>query len=51
MLVWIAVGLAVLVVIGGLAWRPRRDRHADLGFVTREWLSDHRLSQQNGPQS
>jgi hypothetical protein len=44
--VWVVVGLAVVVVIMalGMSWR-RRDPHADLGAVSDQWISEHRLDQ------
>ena len=42
---WIVVGLTIL---GALATRmvwPRKRRESDLGFVSHQWLAEHRLSQ------
>jgi hypothetical protein len=44
--VWIVVGLAVVGVVIALvtAWQ-RRDPHADLGAVSNQWISEHRVDQ------
>jgi heme exporter protein D len=44
--VWVGVGLAIVAVITALvmSWR-RRDAHADLGAVSDQWISEHRLDQ------
>jgi len=42
--VWIVVGLAVVaVVIAWIASRQRGGPHADLGTVSSQWISEHRL--------
>jgi hypothetical protein len=44
--VWIVFGIAVLAsgVVTGLWFRGRGDE-PDLGFVSHQWLTEHRLSQ------
>ncbi|HEV8211372.1 MAG TPA: hypothetical protein VGP77_14680 [Vicinamibacterales bacterium] len=42
--VWIVVGLAAVGgVIALIASRPRGGPHADLGTVSSQWISEHRL--------
>ena len=42
--VWIVVGLAVVAaVIALIASRQRGRPHADLGTVSFQWISEHRL--------
>ena len=43
---WLIIGfgiLGALVVLVGLS--QRRGRRADLGFVSDQWVAEHRLSQ------
>ena len=43
----IAVGLGASVAIAVIVrWRGR-GRHSDLGFVSDQWVAEHRLSQQH----
>jgi uncharacterized membrane protein len=45
-LVWIAVGLGALTAVVALIRRSRaRGRQADMGTVSHQWISEHRLSQ------
>ena len=42
--VWIVVGLAVVgAVIALVALRQRGGPHGDLGTVSSQWISEHRL--------
>jgi len=42
--VWIVVGLAAVgAVIALIASRQRGGPHADLGTVSSQWISEHRL--------
>jgi hypothetical protein len=42
-IVWIVVGLALLIATRA-AWAAERDAQS-LGYVSDQWLADHRLSQ------
>ena len=47
---WIVIGIAI---VGALATRiawARGRWESDLGFVSQEWLAEHRLSQISDPQ-
>jgi len=47
-LILIAVGLGVSVVITAMVRRRRgHGRQSDLGFVSDQWVAEHRLSQQH----
>jgi len=48
--VLVAVGLGVSVLIAVVAWWRGRGRHSDLGFVSNQWVAEHRLSQQHDSQ-
>jgi hypothetical protein len=48
-LVWIAVGIGVSGVIAAIVRWHGRGRHTDLGFVSHQWVAEHRLSQQHDP--
>jgi hypothetical protein len=42
---WIVVGLTILGALATrMAW-PRKRPESDLGFVSHQWLAEHRLSQ------
>jgi hypothetical protein len=42
---WIVVGLTILGALATrMAW-PRKRRESDLGFVSHQWLAEHRLPQ------
>jgi hypothetical protein len=45
-MVWVVVGLVVVGAILALvtSWQ-RRDQHSDLGAVSHQWISEHRLGQ------
>lgn len=45
--VWVVVGLAVVGVVIALvtSWQ-RRDPNGDLGAVSNQWISEHRLDQE-----
>ena len=48
---WIVVGIGI---VGGLAkriaWHHERRSPSELGFVSHQWLAEHRLSQISDPQ-
>jgi len=46
-LILIAVGLGVSIVIAAMVRRRGRGRQSDLGFVSDQWVAEHRLSQQH----
>ncbi len=48
---WIVVGIGIFGVLANrLAWAYERGRQSDLGFVSHQWLAEHRLSQLSDPQ-
>jgi hypothetical protein len=45
--VWILLGLAAAgALLAVAAWSKDRGRPPDLGFVSHQWLTEHRLSTQ-----
>ena len=42
---WIVVGLTILGALAARMSWPRNRRDSDLGFVSHQWLAEHRLSQ------
>jgi hypothetical protein len=44
--VWIVLGIGVAAVVAAIMQRHGR-RHTDLGFVSHQWVTEHRLSQQH----
>jgi hypothetical protein len=46
--VWIVLGLAIVAGLARRAARLRAD--SDLGFVSRQWLAEYRLSHISNPQ-
>jgi len=45
-MVWIVLGIGLLVALARtIAWRHERGRPADLGFVSHQWVAEHRLAQ------
>jgi hypothetical protein len=46
---WMVVGMAIVGVLARIAWLRER-WESDLGFVSRQWLAEHRLSQISDPQ-
>lgn len=49
-IVWIVLGVGIVGVLAKrVAWPDRRDAEANLGFVSHQWLADHRLSQLSDP--
>ena len=47
---WILVGLGTFGVSArAIAWLYQRGGQSDLGFVSRQWLAEHRLSQISEP--
>jgi hypothetical protein len=50
-IVWIILSLTIAgVVAKPMAWYDERDAQSHLGFVSPQWLADHRLSQMSDPQ-
>jgi hypothetical protein len=47
-IVWIVLSVAIAGVIA--KWAAERHAQAHLGFVSHQWLADHRLSQVSDPQ-
>jgi hypothetical protein len=48
---WLAAGIGVVAVVTKwAAWLDRRGRAPALGFVSHQWLAEHRLSQISDPQ-
>jgi hypothetical protein len=45
-IVWILVGIGIFGVLAKqIAWPHERGEQANLGFVSQQWLLEHRLSQ------
>ena len=50
-MVWIILSLTFAgIVAKRMAWDDERHAQSHLGFVSRQWLADHRLSQVPDPQ-
>ncbi len=47
--IWIVAGLALAVVASILAFRVRTDRSADMGAVSHQWITEHRLGTNQDP--
>jgi hypothetical protein len=48
---WIVVCVGIFGVLAKrAAWADERGRQSDLGFVSHQWLAEHRLSQLSDPQ-
>lgn len=48
---WIILGLAVFGAIAAMnRWSHGRGRRPDLGFVSQQWVAEHRLSQSQSSQ-
>jgi hypothetical protein len=48
---WIVVGIGIFGVLAKrVAWAYERGRQSALGFVSHQWLAEHRLSQLSDPQ-
>jgi hypothetical protein len=48
---WIIVGVGIVGFLAKrIAWSGTRDGQSDLGFVSQQWLAEHRLSQISDPQ-
>ena len=43
--VWIVVGIGIFGVLARIAWPHERGEQSNLGFVSQQWLAEHRLSQ------
>jgi predicted ferric reductase len=49
-IVWIALGVGIVGILAmRIAWPDRRDARSHLGFVSHQWLADHRVSQVSDP--
>ena len=49
--VWIIVGVGIVGFLAKwIAWSGTRGGQSDLGFVSQQWLAEHRLSQISDPQ-
>jgi len=46
--IWVVVGLALVAAVVALIgmWQ-RADQRADMGAVSNQWISEHRLGQNN----
>jgi hypothetical protein len=42
--VWIVVGVAIAGALAKGIMRARRSSESDLGFVSHQWIAEHRLS-------
>ena len=42
--VWIVVGVAIAGALANGIMRARRSSESDLGFVSHQWIAEHRLS-------
>ena len=50
-IVWIVVGLGIAgAIIAFITSWHRRDRQADLGAVSHQWVAEQRLGQPHDPQ-
>jgi len=48
---WILVGIGIFgVLVKAIAWCHQRGGRSDLGFVSHQWLAEHRFSQMSAPQ-
>jgi hypothetical protein len=47
--VWTIVGLGIFLVLAAVVRWHGRGRPTDLGFVSQQWVSENRLSQQHDP--
>jgi hypothetical protein len=49
--VWIIVGVGIVGFLAKrIAWSGKRAGQSDLGFVSQQWLAEHRLSHISDPQ-
>ena len=49
--VWIVVGIGIFGVLAKwIGWPHERGGPSELGFVSQQWLAEHRLSQISDPQ-
>jgi hypothetical protein len=49
-ILWIVLGIGIVGVLAKrVAWPDRRAAQTNLGFVSQQWLADHRLSQVSDP--
>jgi len=50
-MVWIVLSLTIAgIVAKRMTWNDERHAQSHLGFVSHQWLADHRLSQVSDPQ-
>jgi hypothetical protein len=50
-LVWLVVAIGVIAIFAKwVVWPDGHARPSDLGFVSQQWLIEHRLSQISDPQ-
>ena len=50
-IVWIVLGVGFVAIFAKrLAWVGGRDALPHLGFVSQQWLAEHRLSEVSDPQ-
>ena len=47
--IWIAAGLVLTAAATLLTFRARADRAADMGAVSHQWISEHRLGTSDDP--
>jgi hypothetical protein len=49
--VWLIVGVGIVGFLAKwIVWSGTRGSQSDLGFVSQQWLAEHRLSQISDPQ-
>jgi hypothetical protein len=50
-MVWIVLSLTIASIVAKrMTWNDERHAQSHLGFVSHQWLADHRLSQVSDPQ-
>lgn len=43
---WIVLGLALLAAVArAIGWSHARSRPPEMGFVSHQWIAEHRISQ------
>jgi len=48
---WLVAGIGIVAALTKwAAWLSRRGTQPDLGFVSHQWLAEHRVSQISDPQ-
>lgn len=48
-MVWVLTGFGVFAAVVAIVRWYGRGRQTDLGFVSQQWVSENRLSQQHDP--